>query len=733
MSKIQLREFINQINNVTTTKRIGSCPWGDIEAQQQVVEPPGIDNFHARNDALSQSESKEANHSKMEEDYNGLSILQTRPPEVSCRELVPYMRPSEHAHNHPTFHSAPVAGFNPQDMEVMLFAIQVAVAAHAQHVFNRKRLFNENQNEGDLHRPPGKIPKQQRDSLFETSCSRLVSFQCQLETSRSNETGTVHESCQERAAFDEAISDGPVYESNNIDVESKAQRKKRKEEKRKRRDQKLAKKQHRMERESEEQSKRAREDPIYDESREKISVLAAETSETPCCNMESENHDLLPDDTGGKRRKMEAPTRSLNGPQPGGNIKQPPQSLAEKRSGIHTNLEQRPRLPLGTKVSSIFSFFGRPGAALTKQEKPSDSRVDHRYEVPQSQPPVLKQAFVREQPIGDTAKKASSSALRLVPGLANHQKSNRQEIHSNAFANNEVESAISRQGEPPNWEAIDFAKEQDPVQNNFIAINEEPAPDPIQVLCTESFLGTWGDLVCAITSSQWPRPYSSVPAACPREIRFIDSPLLDGCGVDLELSQRGALLLYCTSVLDEEAAARGIVVALAELVAANRYVYIYVLLIHDIATTPNISLSICRLQNAVLQHGRQPPTRVIFKTSTTASLPESLANIITSRETSHTASSKLSYEDFLENTHFCQQACFLRRLVPSLSGNGAIQCLKLAHALTSADCSFSLILTSKAMREQIIRAVTSSPSRAPEISPDCMNQLSVLVSTRVGP
>lgn len=737
MPERQYRAFIRRIISVAATKRIGSYPWVDSEPRQDTTLQGGMEIRYAHNDPRLSTARPEANHDAMKENISGFSYTRERPPVLPCLAIVPYRHHSERVPDNTAIQQPQVSR---QDLEAMLFAIQLAITANAQNHSNRKRDFDyirSNQNEGNMRHPFRKMPKQlgEGESLFETSLNKRISFQCpgeQLVTSRSTE----EEPLNEPFASDEKFSDVSVHEFNHIDVESKAQRRKRKEEKRKRRDQKLAKirekKQQRMERHASNQvhSKRAREDFNCDRSREKVSLLVSENSEIQCDNLKVEDHDLGLDDAGGKRQKTEASAACLNVFQPGENTQQNSQSPLRKRSLMHNNVAQRPRLPFGVKISTAFALPGSAGVAWKKRATPSSNTVDLRCRATQSQPTVLKQTIVREQPIEDKALKTSFSARPLAHGLTKYQTSCRSEIRPNCLSNNEVGSEYSKQGGPPNSRAIDVAYDQASVQENFIGVNEESARDPIQVLCTESFLETWSDLVCAITSSQWPQPNSSVPKA----LRFVDSPLLEGCGVDLELSQRGALLLICTSVLDEEAAARDIVVGLAELVAANRYIYIYVLLIHDMVTTPNISLCICRLQNAVLQHARQPPTRVIFKSSTTASLSESLANIIVSREMSSAANSKLSIENYLENTQFCQQACFLRRLVPSLSGNGAIQCLILARALTSpAESSFSTILTSKAMREQIMLAATSSPSRAPEINPECMNQLSVLVSAKIGP
>jgi hypothetical protein len=618
----------------------------------------------------------------------------------------------------------------------MLFAVNLTVKA-ANDSNLRKRLFHETlskQTEEEVHRPF----KQQHesDTLGFATARNLVSFAPvgeELHASRSAETESVFELCQEISERATGLTSRHGTYKN--DIESKAQKRNRKEEKRKRRDRKLEKAREkqaqRVEREAaeQEQSKRVLEQTFSDTSLGGTSTSPAESIRVEC--IECREHDSLLNETNGKRQRTDEFNESEIGVPHGENSKKPRQHMIpEKCSDTHVSHHQSLRLPFGIKLSSNVLSSGKTLASSRKQERPSNSIVEQWKEAP---PSHSRQASLRKNPFERTAPKPSSSSLPFRSGIAKHHELHRPLMHGINSTSKEEGSNLNSQKEISGRQPMIAATSHPAAQENFASINVVPSQDPIQVLCTESFLETWGDLVCAVTANQWHQSYSGQSRSCLRDIRFIDSPLLDGCGVDMELADRGALLLICTSVLDEEAAARDIVVALAELVAADRYVYIYVLLIYDIATTPNVSLGICRLQNAVLQHGRQPPTRVVFKTSTASSLPESLAGIIISRDGMQTAKSKSFYED-LQNAQFCQQACLLRKLLPSMSGNGAIQCLTLARAITSPeDPYFSLMLTNKSMREQITMAVVSSPSQAPELSPLCMNQLTVLASANIGP
>ncbi len=697
MTELQFKPFMKRIATVASTKRIASCPWSNLEQQTAVLRQ--LDRCSSQHDPVSSTETMEAFHDS-EEGINCIQEQDTRHLEVSCRALVPYRHQSEPVDEHVAQAIEPPQ-FSLPDTEVMLFAINLAIkAVNDRNLFNRKRMYHDtcsNQSEEDVRRPSRNAPKQQHESdslVFETT-RNLVSFapvgEDDVETSRSTNIYAVPE---RQEMSDKAIGGTLKHESYKNDIETKAQKRKRKEKKRKRRDRNLERVRETQEQHAENeageqvQSKRAHEEPTCETSRECTSTLAAESSSVEC--IESGERDILLHETNGKRQRIDELTESEIGTQHGESSKDPSHQILDKRSDTHISRPQSLHLPFGTKLSSNVLFSGKTLVSSRKQERPSNSTVNNWKRAP---PSHSRDAFLRGRTIEPTATKPSSSALSFRSGVSKHHELHRPTMHGSSSISKEEESIIKSQGEKPGRQPMNVATSH--------------AADPIQVLCTESFLETWGDLVYAVSANHWPQCHSG--QSCSRDIRFIDSPLLDGCGVDLELADRGALLLICTSVLDEEAAARDIVVALAELVAADRYVYTYVLLIYDIATTPNVSLGICRLQNAVLQHGRQPPTRVIFKTSTASSLPESLASIIISRETLQTAKSKHVYED-LQNAQFCQQACFLQRLLPSMSGNGAIQCLKLARAITSpADPYFSAMLTNTAIRQQIMMAATSSP------------------------
>jgi hypothetical protein len=89
-------------------------------------------------------------------------------------------------------------------------------------------------------------------------------------------------------------------------------------------------------------------------------------------------------------------------------------------------------------------------------------------------------------------------------------------------------------------------------------------------------------------------------------------------------------------------------------------------------------------------------------------------------------------QEFIANEQLRDWAWFLTTAVPSLSANGAIQCIQLVQALApSGGPTFGLLLQSQALRQQIMLAATSSPSKAPEINPHAMAQLAQVLNAHI--
>ncbi|ACI65844.1 predicted protein [Phaeodactylum tricornutum CCAP 1055/1] len=175
--------------------------------------------------------------------------------------------------------------------------------------------------------------------------------------------------------------------------------------------------------------------------------------------------------------------------------------------------------------------------------------------------------------------------------------------------------------------------------------------EPLKILCSESFFEDWGEAVGQLLSGRWAASnvylsrdaddssnFYSKKEVLGRKIELCDSPLVDSREVDIELSDRCAMLVYPVSAFAEESNARKIVFGLAEITAVDRYRHIYIFICYDVSPTPAIRQTLVRAQNSVWRpQGDSMSTS--FKSVASRSLAARLAETIISHEAIHSARS----------------------------------------------------------------------------------------------
>ena len=249
---------------------------------------------------------------------------------------------------------------------------------------------------------------------------------------------------------------------------------------------------------------------------------------------------------------------------------------------------------------------------------------------------------------------------------------------------------------------------------------------PVQLICSENFLEMWGDIVATLSSGKWQKQAASSDIPQPavfggRKIQLLDTPLVDGCGIDIELPNRGGALAFSASALEDFSSAKESLVNLAQLAAIGRYKDVFVFICYDITPTDVILRHVSQLQNAVVSHQGQPSTKFYFKTASEASLPSCLAETILTR---HRLSSTSSVSEAVADEQLRAWAQFLMQLVPTLSAHGAIQCIQLVKRFARpGQPTFGALLQSQEMRHKVLMHVASS--NASEIHPFAMHQLSL--------
>ena len=412
------------------------------------------------------------------------------------------------------------------------------------------------------------------------------------------------------------------------------------------------------------------------------------------------------------------------------------------------------RLPRGTKTASANGYGTRqyhPTNTLAKNFGSSLSdgfacagrgnRVSHTV----ASGPSVFQTTSRNEPLTNqkqpapplatpslnkTQQTLTGSQLRQVPGTGSHNLLSYSRKHQGPSSRpngqeNQAQNAQISQTGTKTMQALP-------------ATTNDASMPPVELLCSDTFFETWGDIVAALSNGTWlatsvarTRSAGAADPEIGRKIQLFDTALVRSRGVDIELPKRGGVLIFTTSALQNPIETKSILMDLAQLAAIGRYSYIYVFLCYDVPMTDAILRHVALLQNSVIQQNSQPSTQVLFKTTREVSLAESVAETIFFCESlcPNQATSRL--QAVAADQLLLQRAWFLAVLAPTLSANGAIQCIKLAQRLVPGGQYFRRLLQDQSLRQQIMMAATSTPSKAPEIGPHAMGQLSKAVDTGV--
>jgi hypothetical protein len=249
----------------------------------------------------------------------------------------------------------------------------------------------------------------------------------------------------------------------------------------------------------------------------------------------------------------------------------------------------------------------------------------------------------------------------------------------------------------------------------------------VNVLCSETFLDSWGDVVATIASGSWKncstcenpqKNYNSIHnISKPGHIVFFDSPLLNGSGVDIEASHKYCFLLVTAMQLESTEKAKEIVLKVAELAAVGRYSTFYVFFCLDSEISPTITKNLVKVQFAAANS----TAHILCKTTTSSNLPASLANTILSIPTAPTSEGNL---EICKQRLVLDRLYFLILLLPVVSAGGAIRCLTLAKSLLPEDSPyFEILMKNQRLRQQII-VILLSRETTDALNPAAVVQLS---------
>jgi len=254
--------------------------------------------------------------------------------------------------------------------------------------------------------------------------------------------------------------------------------------------------------------------------------------------------------------------------------------------------------------------------------------------------------------------------------------------------------------------------------------NHQRLLEPMKVLCSECFLQNYAETVAMLSSHS--------QAKFNRGIEVIDCPLVDQCGVDLELAGRSGMVVFPISSFLSEERSKYFIIDTAKLASTTRYRDIFVFLVYDVRVSSTIAQSIFKLQCSILSHGLGA-SRMKFKSTSPMSLAESIAEVVTGGGLA-IEEERLPHNEtligLLNNEQMVERAIFLLNLLPTLCVHGALECLDLTRSVAKQlrkndGTAFGLLFTDHRMRQQIMFAATSDTHSS--VHPNAMVQFSSLL------
>ncbi|GKY91612.1 hypothetical protein MPSEU_000133000 [Mayamaea pseudoterrestris] len=293
----------------------------------------------------------------------------------------------------------------------------------------------------------------------------------------------------------------------------------------------------------------------------------------------------------------------------------------------------------------------------------------------------------------------------------------------------------------PSWAAVSAT-------DDLLAVSTEQSDAstlPMRILCSESFLQTWSDLVAELGSGRWKAlttdqdqenntPLPGLPVMG-RPIELIDSPLVDKCGVDIELPNRQAIIVHSLSALDDETDAKQLVLEFARLVLEERYTLFHIIVCCDTIMTAALSRRLANL--VVAGEGLNVEKISPFTTRVVMASPESISATIAatvSAAASDSASQGMSPPASLAgDAKIIAYAKMLLIAAPMFSASGAIQCVDLVNKLAPGVSMFPYVFESSSIQHELMKRSSemSTNCHATEINPTALRQLVQLTRLRL--
>jgi hypothetical protein len=229
----------------------------------------------------------------------------------------------------------------------------------------------------------------------------------------------------------------------------------------------------------------------------------------------------------------------------------------------------------------------------------------------------------------------------------------------------------------------------------------------ITLLSSESFLENFTEVISELASGRWtkalaPNEQHKIQTLASTRVSICDCPLVDIAGVDVELSDKGGIIVHRLSNWIDgdqgiQQTSRSFIRELVLLAASGRYKFLHVILCVDIDITSAFTSEMVTLQNALVQQSGCHCDQVTFEFVKPRVLPATLALHLISNQTQ-----TCGIADFISDENTMERARFLMMLVPSMPVHVALRCLGCSgdqHPPTnSGKMMYDLLHSAKSMR-----------------------------------
>lgn len=278
---------------------------------------------------------------------------------------------------------------------------------------------------------------------------------------------------------------------------------------------------------------------------------------------------------------------------------------------------------------------------------------------------------------------------------------------------------------------------------------------PIQLLCSETFLETWGLTIGELASGEWaeslvskpqikhgqvPILPSTEPATTGRKITFVDTSLMETCGIDIELPNRGGIIVSSLSSWGVDGVPRSLLQRILDLAGTSRYSDLQIIFCADVDVNSSIARKISKFHTVLMRQNGKPATVMHFSTVS----PRSLSTCIAQAVLASNAQPQQNIEDVeacLGDGRTRERIIFLLSLIPTITLNGALQCLRLGSIVSaqqeiteeSSKAWFQkLVGKSDHERKRIRAMVLSMAPELQDLHPDALIQLAYVLNVSLG-